>query len=77
MLNDIAIIVPLSSPLRFFFSDTVTSVFIMEVSLLRSLELSTMAEDDTTGADNGRDTALVVVKSKTNHNKFSFSIFDS
>lgn len=55
---------PLSSPLRFFFSDTVTSVLIMGVSLLRSLELSTIADDDTTGADNGRDTALVVVKSE-------------
>lgn len=55
---------PLSSPLRFFFSDTVTSVLIMDVSLLRSVELSTMADDDTTGADNGRETALVVVKSK-------------
>lgn len=55
--------VPLSSPLRFFFSDTVTSVLIIEVSLLRSFVLSTIVDDDITGADNGRDT-LVVVKSK-------------
>lgn len=40
-----------------------TSVLIIGVSLLRSLVLSTMVDDDTTGADNGRDTVFVVVKS--------------
>lgn len=39
----------------------------MDVSLLRSLVLSAIAADDTTGADNGRDTALVVAD-KSNEN---------
>lgn len=44
----------------------------MDVSLLRSLVLSAIAADDTTGADNGRETALVVAdKSKNNCQKSS------
>lgn len=56
--------VPLSSPFRFFFNDTVTSVLIIEDSLLRSVELSPMVVDvDTAGADSGLVTVLQVVKS--------------
>lgn len=55
---------PLSSPFRFFFSDTVTSVLIIEASLLRSVLLSLIADDDTTGADKGLGTVLEVVKSR-------------
>lgn len=65
--------IPLSSPLRFFFNETVTSVLIMDVSLLRSVLLSLIADEDTTGADNGRDTAFVVVKSAFNYHVIRFN----
>lgn len=44
-------VVPLSSPLRFFLSDKVTSVLIIGVSLVRSLEFSELVTDETIGAN--------------------------